>query len=116
MFRGIELLISWFEELFGMIPMLMAYCSTPWNHGFSRIGDFEFLRKPQSSLIIPRSMNLLGRIFWGYVHGVVTKLSSKFHQIWTSFTQDLTFGALLAGCLGETGLTGLSNRSDRSGI
>ena len=56
-------------------------------------------------------MNFLGEIFWGYVHGVVTKLSSKFHRIWTSFTQDLTFGALLAGCLGETGLTGLSNWS-----
>src|SRR6185312_10395491 len=41
------------------------------------------------------------------------KLSSKFHRIWTSFTQDLTFGALLASCLGATGL---SNRSDRSGF
>ena len=59
-------------------------------------------------------MNLLGEIFWVYVHGVVTKLSSKFHRIWTSFTQDLTFRALLAGCLGATGLTGLCNRSDRS--
>ena len=61
-------------------------------------------------------MNLLGEIFWGYVHGVVTKLSSKFGWIWISFTQDLTFGALLAGCLGVTGLIGLNNRSDRSGI
>ena len=72
-------------------------------------------------------MNLLGEIFWGYVHGVVTKLSSKFGWIWTSFARDLRFGALLAGCLGETGLTGLQfeipsptgltglcNRSDRS--
>ena len=56
----------------------------------------------------------MGKISWGDIHGVDAKLSSKFHRIWTSFTQDLTFGALLAGCLGETGLTGLSNRSDRS--
>ena len=59
-------------------------------------------------------MNHLGKIFWEYVHGVDAKLSSKFRWIWTSFAQDLTFEALLAGCLGATGLTGLCNRSDRS--
>jgi hypothetical protein len=53
----------------------------------------------------------LGKIFWGYVHGVDAKLSSKFRWIWTSFARDLTFRALLAGCLGATGLC---NRSDRS--
>jgi len=63
-------------------------------------------------------VNLLGEIFWGYVHRVVTKLSSKFHRIWTSFAQDLTFDltfeALVSGCLEGTGLTG--NRSDQSGF
>ena len=50
-------------------------------------------------------------IFWEYVHGIDAKLSSKFRWIWTSFARDLTFGALLAGYLGATGLTGLCNRS-----
>ena len=71
-------------------------------------------------------MNLLGEIFWGYVHGVVAKLSSKFGWIWTSFARDSWFEGLFAGFLdetgqtvGETGQTGqsgfeLPDRSDRS--
>ena len=64
-------------------------------------------------------MNLLGEIFWGYVHGVVTKLFSKFGWIWTSFAQDSWFEGLFAGFLDDTGKTGqsgfeLPDRSDRS--
>ena len=62
-----------------------------------------------------RFFNLLGEISWGYVHGTGVKISSKFRWIWTSFARDLPFEALIAGCLGATGLTGLCNRSDQSG-
>ena len=50
-------------------------------------------------------MNLLGEISWGYVHGVVTKLSSKFGWIWTSFDRDSWFEGLF-------GFSG-RHRSDR---
>ena len=36
----------------------------------------------------------------------------SFIEFGLRFAQDLLFGALLAGCPGETGLTGLSNRSE----
>jgi len=68
------------------------------------------LRKPiplRFSLDFSRSVDPSGEIFWGYVHGVVTTLSSKFDEIWTSFAQDLRFGAFVRGLSG-------SNRSDRS--
>ena len=51
-------------------------------------------------------MNLLGEIFWGYVHGVVTKLSSKFGWVWTLFARDSWFEGLFAGFLDDTGLSG----------
>ena len=59
-------------------------------------------------------MDLLGEIFWGNVHGVVTKLSTKFGLIWTLFAQDSWFEGLFAGFLDETGQTGGRDRSDRS--
>ena len=58
-------------------------------------------------------MDLLGEIFWGNVHGVVTKLSTKFGLIWTSFAQDSWIGGLFAGFLDETGQTGGRDRSVR---
>ena len=59
-------------------------------------------------------MNLLSEIFWGYVHGVGTELSTKFGWIWTSFARDSWFEGLFAGFLDETGQTGGRDRSDRS--
>ena len=59
-------------------------------------------------------MNRLGKIFWGYVHGVVTKLSSKFGWIWTSFARDSWFEGLFARFLDDTGQTGGRDRPDRS--
>ena len=59
-------------------------------------------------------MNLLGEIFWGYVHGVVKKLSSKFGWFWTSFARDSWFEVLFAGFLDEIGQTGGRDWSDRS--
>ena len=70
-----------------------------------------------SSLEFSSSFNLLGEISWGYVHGTVVKVSSKFRWIWISFAQDSTFEALFTGSLGATGLTGQTGvlyRSDRS--
>ena len=58
-------------------------------------------------------MNLLSEIFWGYAHGVVTKLSSKFGWIWTSFARDSWFEGLFAGFLDDIGQTGGRDRSDR---
>ena len=60
-----------------------------------------------SSLEFSSSFNLLGEISWGYIHGTVVKVSSKFRWIWTSFAQDSSFGGWILGCLGRTGLTGL---------
>ena len=60
-------------------------------------------------------MNLLGEIFWGYVHGVVTKLSSKFGWIWTSFARDSWFEGLFADFLDDTGQTGQSGFELRHG-
>ena len=59
-------------------------------------------------------MNLLSEIFWGYVHGVGTELSTKFGWIWTSFGQNPRFEGLFAGFLDDTGQTGGRDRSDRS--
>ena len=67
-----------------------------------------------SSLEFSSFFNLLGEISWGYVHGTVVKVSSKFRWIWTSFAQDSTFEALFTGSLGATSLTGVLHRSDRS--
>ena len=60
------------------------------------------------------SVDLLGEILWGNVHGVVTKLSTKFGLIWTSFAQDSWIGGLFVGFLDETGQTGGRDQSDRS--
>jgi len=61
-------------------------------------------------------VNLLSEIFWGYVHGVGTELSTKFGWIWTSFAQNSWVEGLFAGFLDETGQSGfeLPDRSDRS--
>ena len=67
----------------------------------------------ESSLEFSRFFNFLGEISWGYVHGTVVKVSSKFRWIWTSFAHDSTFEVLFTGSLGATGLTGVDHRSDR---
>ena len=82
------------------------------NWSFSR--SWENPNPLWSSLEFSRSFNLLGEISWGYVHGIVVKVSSKFHWIWTSFARDSTFEALFTGSLGATSLTGVLHRSDRS--
>ena len=82
------------------------------NWSFSR--SWENPNPLWSSLEFSISFNFLGEISWGYVHGTVVKVSSKFRWIWTLFARDSTFEALFTGCLGATGLTGVDNRSDRS--
>ena len=87
---------------------------TPWNHEFSRIDDFVFLRKPQSSLIFPQFPSIREYFGWdllGICSRDIYEASSKFHRIWTAFAQDLSFEALVSDCLEGTGLTGLWNRS-----
>ena len=48
-----------FVELFGVIPVLLAWCQTLWNHQCFRIDVLELLRKPQSLLISPRILEFL---------------------------------------------------------
>jgi len=66
-----------------------------------------------SSLEFSSSFNLLVEISWGYVHGIVVKVSSKFRWIWRLFAQDSSFGGWFSSCLERTGLTSVSYRSDR---
>ena len=111
-FRGLMNSLEWFLCLWPSAkpPGIMG------SHELAILCSWENPNPLWSFLGFSQFVNLLGEIFWGYVHGIVTKLSSKFHRIWTSFTQDLAFEALVSGCLEGTGLTGLWNRSDRSGF
>ena len=96
LFGGEQPLISWFDEL--------------WNHEFSRIGDFVFLRKPQSSLIFTRflsiresfGLDLLGICSWGSYEAFL-QVSSNLDFVYSRFDIWSFVG----------GLSG-SDRSDRS--
>ena len=44
-FGGDQPLNSWFDGLFVTILIPLALCYNHWNREFTRIGDFEFLRK-----------------------------------------------------------------------
>jgi len=138
-----------FRFCFGAPDCEESTSSLPWfpclyfvlePSGITSPSKFDFLEtreNPTPFDLIPKFSchgYLWGEISWGYILGVGTKLSSKFHLIWTRFALDSRFGIKFSGFSGRhrsdrlerlvrpvclflnclTGQTALLYRSDRS--